>query len=313
MPVDNSVMGCQVCDTKFTLITRRHWCRACLKTICTKCSSAFSQNSSLLSKLSRRHENNLCTLCQEATRFAVEERMLADAFKRHSERVPSSSANSARGGRQLFKDGEGSMDGPRRVASATPKLRSTSATLVRPHQQRRSSGSPISMEYGFQGDDITTTPPPGGFSAARRRQSSNSTVTPKRTCKSAMTPKRRMSVSFADNLSSFVEPASPFREGQSPASKTEETEEERRHKQDPCAVDAVEASKPEEITPVVIATPEDIAPKATTTVAAEDEGQENCSPKKVRRSGGLPKAFGDVKPILKSRTSTQQRVVVRNM
>eukprot|EP00668_Euglena_longa_P002097 GGOE01002433.1.p1 GENE.GGOE01002433.1~~GGOE01002433.1.p1 ORF type:complete len:615 (+),score=38.79 GGOE01002433.1:624-2468(+) len=56
--VDWGAIGCLLCGAKFTLFSRRHWCRRCGRTICHSCSSTP------LSITSRRNPNCICKLCR---------------------------------------------------------------------------------------------------------------------------------------------------------------------------------------------------------------------------------------------------------
>ena len=57
MPVDRRQQKCCICQKDFSLITRRHWCRSCLRTICRGCSSSD------MKIIAKRHPDNTCVDC----------------------------------------------------------------------------------------------------------------------------------------------------------------------------------------------------------------------------------------------------------
>eukprot|EP00759_Apiculatamorpha_spiralis_P015264 PhF_6_TR21941/c0_g1_i1/m.31179 len=61
MPVDKSQQSCALCQTPFTFIHRRHWCRGCGKTVCFTCASA--SDGPWYSRLLKRHPANSCVVC----------------------------------------------------------------------------------------------------------------------------------------------------------------------------------------------------------------------------------------------------------
>ena len=56
---DNEVSACLLCNQKFSLVTRKHHCRACGKVICAKC----SKNKKALTQLGYLEEQRVCDFC----------------------------------------------------------------------------------------------------------------------------------------------------------------------------------------------------------------------------------------------------------
>eukprot|EP01004_Peranema_trichophorum_P002667 NODE_1708_length_1840_cov_51.798486_g1449_i0.p1 GENE.NODE_1708_length_1840_cov_51.798486_g1449_i0~~NODE_1708_length_1840_cov_51.798486_g1449_i0.p1 ORF type:complete len:574 (-),score=86.81 NODE_1708_length_1840_cov_51.798486_g1449_i0:117-1718(-) len=63
---DKKSKQCAVCTKSFSMTRRRHWCRACQRTICARCSAVP------LSHLKRKHPQCVCKSCQSEGRTVIE-------------------------------------------------------------------------------------------------------------------------------------------------------------------------------------------------------------------------------------------------
>eukprot|EP00755_Sulcionema_specki_P010126 Sspe_Gene.6707::Locus_2258_Transcript_1_1_Confidence_1.000_Length_12062::g.6707::m.6707 len=154
--VDFAQERCSICARSFTFFVRRHWCRECLRTICSNCSAMP------LNFLSRKHPNNICKMC-------VEERQHAERQRRGGKKKAGVSVAVPAGGGH-----HGEPVSPTRPPTS-PLARQASMQYLLARRCSSLRSKPISFERNGSGVNTTVSP---GVSGTARLSPGHPTVVP---------------------------------------------------------------------------------------------------------------------------------------
>ncbi|RWS07751.1 zinc finger FYVE domain-containing protein 16-like protein [Dinothrombium tinctorium] len=119
---DNDAPSCMSCDTKFTVIKRRHHCRACGKVLCSQCCNSKAKLPYLSNK-----EARVCSVCLPLLSNVEDENSHANT----SSNAIESTANVSTSGNRSYPNSP-NPNNPSEYCSSIPPLEQAEAAIYRP-------------------------------------------------------------------------------------------------------------------------------------------------------------------------------------